>query len=312
MYRHHDHDDDDIDMIEHDEPVSERLPLLATRSISEHELVPTVHSPRMILLILSLVAFLVVFAANLFIMPSERIFEDIICHRYYDNLQGIEHVALDREIDEKMCKVDVIQAELAIVLGGNFVANAVPGMLLSFPWGLLGDRIGRKTVLGLAMLGLTLTQIGIAVIAWFWRTFPLRLIWATPIFQIIGGGGTIPAAMLYATISDISTEENRYIFFAIVLSLRSNTPKVEYVLLLDVLQSAGRISSSIGSFIPDVSQPMDSRVRKYGFIDIRIAVCSLCSGNAAFATRKWHRSTCHPRHVIRSEFIQLAGSRFRP
>jgi hypothetical protein len=60
------------------------------------------------------------------------------------------------------------------------------------------------------MIGAILSEIWIVSVCWFWRTFPLRLIWLSPVFQIIGGGGAVIQSMVYAAISDVSTEANRY------------------------------------------------------------------------------------------------------
>lgn len=73
-------------------------------------------------------------------VPAIRIFEDIICHRYYEGLSGTEHITFNDTIDEKLCKIDPIQAELAIIMGGADLADALPGVLLSFTFGLLADR----------------------------------------------------------------------------------------------------------------------------------------------------------------------------
>lgn len=70
-------------------------------------------------------------------------------------------------------------------------------------------RIGRKPVFGLALTGIILSQSWVFVVCWFWRTFPLRLIWLNPAFQIIGGGSGVIQSTIYALISDVSTEANR-------------------------------------------------------------------------------------------------------
>jgi hypothetical protein len=48
------------------------------------------------------------------IVPMTRILEDILCHRYYDGLQGRRG---DGDIDEGLCKTDGIQSEIAYLLG---------------------------------------------------------------------------------------------------------------------------------------------------------------------------------------------------
>lgn len=59
-------------------------------------------------------------------VPGLRIYEDIICHHYYDHLQGEGHVVLGGKIDESMCKRDDIQNELSIIVAGSHFLEAIP------------------------------------------------------------------------------------------------------------------------------------------------------------------------------------------
>ncbi len=90
--------------------------------------IPQTRSPRAIVLLLALMAFVLIFGDWLLLVPSTRIYEDIICHHYYDNLEDQRHVSLTEKIDEKLCKLDPIQSELAIIMAGINVSRAVPGI----------------------------------------------------------------------------------------------------------------------------------------------------------------------------------------
>ncbi|KAL5348619.1 hypothetical protein ACLOAV_006036 [Pseudogymnoascus australis] len=206
-------------MAHHDEP-SENEPLLpGTRQRKNSvSVLPTLHNPRLIIALLTGVMFLVNFGAFMMTMPQFRIFEDIICHHYYDNLSGPSHLSLDTPIDESHCKVDPVQAELATVVAGLFVASSVPSLLLSMPYGILADHIGRKPVFILSVIGIELTELLNLVICWWWRVFPLRLVWAMPFTQIIGGGATVTSAMLYATVADVAPAESRSQTFLVIMS----------------------------------------------------------------------------------------------
>jgi hypothetical protein len=61
------------------------------------------------------------------VAPQLRVYEDIICRHYYDEIKGQGHIAFTEDIDESLCKIDEIQEELAIVVGGLSVADSVPG-----------------------------------------------------------------------------------------------------------------------------------------------------------------------------------------
>lgn len=67
------------------------------------------------------------FGAYLMAVPVLRVYEDIICHHYYDRLQGEGYVVFGGDIDESMCKKDDIQNELSILVAGTHFLGAIPG-----------------------------------------------------------------------------------------------------------------------------------------------------------------------------------------
>ncbi|KAK6599607.1 MFS multidrug transporter [Botrytis cinerea] len=147
-------------------------------------------------------------------VPVLRVYEDIICHHYYDRLQGEGHVVFGGDIDESMCKKDDIQNELSILVAGTHFLGAIPGLFLTIPYGMLMDRIGRKPIFMLAITGIILNYLWNISVMWFWHTLPLRLIWLGPIFTIIGGGPSVGGMAFFAIASDTTTEAKRtHIFF---------------------------------------------------------------------------------------------------
>lgn len=84
------------------------------------------------------------------------------------------------------------------------------GLFLTIPYGILADKKkNQKFILILAMIGVILCQIWTMTVCWFWHILPLRLIWISPLFQVIGGGGNVAYVMAYAIISDVSAEADR-------------------------------------------------------------------------------------------------------
>jgi hypothetical protein len=70
---------------------------------------------------------MLMFGNYFLVAPQLRVYEDIICRHYYDEITGQGHIALSEDIDESLCKIDEIQEELTIVMGGLSVADSVPG-----------------------------------------------------------------------------------------------------------------------------------------------------------------------------------------
>src|SRR5277367_236337 len=110
---------------------SERSPLLRPtrpagpgRTVS---FIPQVHSPHFVLLLIFCALFMLMFGNYFLVAPQLRVYEDIICRHYYDEIKGQGHISLSEDIDESLCKIDEIQEELAIVMGGLSVADSVPG-----------------------------------------------------------------------------------------------------------------------------------------------------------------------------------------
>lgn len=202
-----------------------------TASILSELHVPQTHSPTIVLLLLSVMIFVIMVSTNFLVIPQQRIYEDIICRRYYDGLNTTQgHISLSESIDEKMCKLDAMQQELATVTGVSQSLDCIPGLLFSFPYGMLADKWGRKIILGLAMSGFLMQLVFTQLVAWFF--LPLRLIWLGAIFLSIGGGQAVVQNMVFATISDVSTDATRYEILAVTLeSIKLTACKGEQFLL---------------------------------------------------------------------------------
>ncbi|KAK0645710.1 major facilitator superfamily domain-containing protein [Cercophora newfieldiana] len=137
-----------------------------------------------------------------------EILEDIICERVH----GTGHR------DDK-CKDTGVQTQLSSLMGGLQAAMMVPGLVLTVPYGALADRYGRVKILGLSLLGITLYMASMAVVCARPDVFSLKLIWLSPAFQVIGGGTMVANPMLYATVADIVTDEQRSSAFMYIGSL---------------------------------------------------------------------------------------------
>ena len=61
-------------------------------------------------------------------VPGIRIYEDIICHQYYDNLEGSGRIGLLEEIDESLCKIDAVQNQMNFLLAVLHFLGAIPSM----------------------------------------------------------------------------------------------------------------------------------------------------------------------------------------
>ena len=76
--------------------------------------------------IIMVLVFLFSFSGSLMGASTLRIYESIICHRYYKT-NDPSHVGDGGVVDERHCKVDAVQEELAVLTGGESFFNTLPG-----------------------------------------------------------------------------------------------------------------------------------------------------------------------------------------
>ncbi|KAF2966230.1 hypothetical protein GQX73_g7347 [Xylaria multiplex] len=170
--------------------------------------VPTAQKPGSIIIILCVIIFVASASGGFQNMAMTRIFEDILCRQYYDQIHS--H---DEPIDEDMCKVDAIQSELAYLFAVMSSLNAGVSVLAALPWGIAADKIGRRPVFVMGLIGMSLSMLWIIVVGWFHQTLSPRLIWLSPIFYLLGGGNPVLAATIISIATDIVPESQRSVSF---------------------------------------------------------------------------------------------------
>ncbi|KAI0005261.1 MFS general substrate transporter [Xylariaceae sp. FL0662B] len=152
--------------------------------------------------------FLWMLTSTLAALPAMRLTEDIFCRRYYGR---------DEEIDERLCKVDKVQSQVAYIFGFCETLNGVCGLAVALPFGLLADR-ARKSVYILGTVGHSLGLLWTILVIHEWRAIPVEWILAGPVFQSLGGGLLVATSLLQAMLSDVVTPENRarwFFFFSL-------------------------------------------------------------------------------------------------
>ncbi|KAG6013727.1 hypothetical protein E4U41_005003, partial [Claviceps citrina] len=140
--------------------------------------------------------------------PLTAVFEDIICDRYYASLGSGSGSGSDAVLvvlvppHRRDCKVVPVQSELAIVKGYKDGLNQIPSIVLGIPLGKLADRVGRKPVILLFLLGIFLSDSWVKIL-------PLRLVWFAPVLKAVGGGANFGTSLFYTAVADIMGEIDR-------------------------------------------------------------------------------------------------------
>ncbi|KAJ5382218.1 Major facilitator superfamily domain general substrate transporter [Penicillium concentricum] len=190
------------------EEPDERAPLLGGQEASHDDHSKVTSFPRRrLLLLVCLCVVAADFGNYLGYAPHIEIIESIICRQAGSNNSF--------GVDDN-CKSPHVQGELALINGWKDTFDQVPGILLALPYGFAADSIGRKPILALSLTGLILEEIAMRLIFFFNSALPVRMIWATPVFQIIGGGPQIATAMAYAMLTDMVPSHQRASVFFIL------------------------------------------------------------------------------------------------
>ncbi|KAF0325165.1 MFS multidrug transporter [Colletotrichum asianum] len=140
--------------------------------------------------------------------PQTRSFEDIVCRQHYkvdDNTPGSGP-------SEEMCKDPAVQEVVAELFGWQTFFDGIPGLILAMWFGVLADKQGRRRVFFLSVVGQVLGACWVLFISWL--ELPLRLVWLSSFFLVVGGGSTVTGAVAMMIITDASPEKYRSnIFF---------------------------------------------------------------------------------------------------
>ncbi|KAK2009233.1 MFS general substrate transporter [Colletotrichum eremochloae] len=140
--------------------------------------------------------------------PKTQLFENIVCRQYY-KVDGRGPVGRP---SEEMCKDPAVQDVVAQLFGWQTFFDGIPGLVLAIWFGVLADKQGRRRIFFLSLVGQVLGACWVLFICWM--ELPLRIVWLSSAFLVIGGGSTVTGAVSMMIITDASPEKYRSnIFF---------------------------------------------------------------------------------------------------
>ncbi|RSM15255.1 hypothetical protein CEP52_000841 [Fusarium oligoseptatum] len=143
-----------------------------------------IHSPRRIVILVSLIKFSVVFERHALVFT--------LC-----SYSGGYDVS---------CQIGVL------FMAGTAFLSSVFGLMVAFPYGMMSDKIGRKPTLLFSYSGVAVSFLfGPAALKSSQdalRENPYILLWGC-VFQIFGGGIPVMLNTLYAVAADVSTEQDK-------------------------------------------------------------------------------------------------------
>ncbi|OTA34584.1 hypothetical protein BTJ68_06666 [Hortaea werneckii EXF-2000] len=198
---------------------TETTPLLSTENGTIEDIQST-HLPRRwqtLTYLLMLVIFLVGAGDSIAESPTTRIFESVICYRYFES-EDPGKIQLGRAVvgpgaiggvEEQYCKADSVQQQLASLAGYQTLFEGFPSLLLAVPFGWLADKYGRKPVLMLGLFSFLLKLLWIQLVTWFWQAFDIRITWLSALHALLGGGSPVASSLFFVVLSDIVPQDHR-------------------------------------------------------------------------------------------------------
>lgn len=155
-----DHSGSPRESMEEEEPLLSPIDASAAHSLSS---LPK-NKPWILLVVLAFAMVSIVdVGAFLSEAPKTRVFEANLCLSYYQE-HDPSMITHDGTVPEDLCKGDAIQQKLAMIFGWQDTFDAIPGILLAVPLGALADRIGRKWIFVVSLMGLQLNSAFVLLI----------------------------------------------------------------------------------------------------------------------------------------------------
>ena len=198
---------------------TEATPLLSTENGTIEDIRSThlSRSWQTLTYLLMLVIFLAGAGDSIVESPTTRIFESVICYRYFES-EDPSKIQLGRAavgpgaiggVEERYCKADSVQQQLASLAGYQALFEGFPSLLLAVPFGWLADKYGRKPVLMLGLFSFLLKLLWIQLVTWFWQAFDIRMTWLSALHALLGGGSIVASSLFFVILSDIVPQDHR-------------------------------------------------------------------------------------------------------
>ncbi|KAI1305051.1 major facilitator superfamily domain-containing protein [Xylaria venustula] len=145
-------------------------------------------------------------------IPLNRLLERRLCRAYYNT---------DHDVDEKLCKVDSVQQDLAWIMGSFETLWIVGDFVMTIPLTFLSERYGRSSILLLNLVPRLFMLLWTLGISYFEFYLPPRAAIAGASLSILGGD-TVFNSLIYGLAAKI-TEDNltRAIYFSRMTALVS-------------------------------------------------------------------------------------------
>ncbi|ROW09881.1 hypothetical protein VPNG_06294 [Cytospora leucostoma] len=132
------------------------------------------------------VLLLVNLAASLYQLPLNRVVEGRLCREFYEQ-HDPSRLGPDGDVNEELCKVDIVQQGLGRIQGAMETVWIVGDFVMTIPLGFVAEKYGRRAVLWLNLAPRFFMLLWAVLVGHLDNVLPTKAIIAGPILSFLGG-----------------------------------------------------------------------------------------------------------------------------
>ncbi|QGA18476.1 hypothetical protein EYB26_006161 [Talaromyces marneffei] len=186
------------------------------------------------------VLILYAFADVLKYTATVQLIEVGVCREHYPNPQN--------DLPAGICKSPPVQQELAHLRGYLSALEAIVGLVLTLPYGLLVGRLGEPLLAGVNVVGYLLSCAWLIVVCFYYNVFPVCMVVLSPLWRVIGGGSSFFMSVIYSITAKHVPAANRSLCFFLFMAAQLCTEIVAIMLAATLLEREHPFISMILNF----------------------------------------------------------------
>lgn len=180
------------------------------------------------------------FADVLKYTATVQLIEVGVCREHFPNN--------DTSANHEICKSPPVQQELARLRGYLSALEAIVGLVLTLPYGLLVGRLGEPLLAGVNVVGYLLSCAWLIVVCFYYNAFPIWTVVLSPLWRVIGGGSPFFMSVIYSITAKHVPAENRSLCFFLFMAVQLCTEIVAIMLAASLLEREHPFISMILNF----------------------------------------------------------------
>ncbi|PCH00155.1 Major facilitator superfamily domain, general substrate transporter [Penicillium occitanis (nom. inval.)] len=188
----------------------------------------------------AIILILYAFADVLKYTATVQLIEVGVCREHFPNN--------DTPANHELCKSPPVQQELAHLRGYLSALEAIVGLVLTLPYGLLVGRLGEPLLAGVNVVGYLLSCAWLILVCFYYNAFPIWTVVLSPLWRVIGGGSPFFMSVVYSITAKDVPAANRSLCFFLFMAVQLCTEIVAIILAAALLEREHPFISMILNF----------------------------------------------------------------